>query len=209
MRACTPRFSSACPIDSHAPLLQARHERAIMPDLDDEEANRRATTTPTSQPVGGLGPNPIPPQISVPPPVLASGGLVSPELEAPRIANARHLAENQRPNNELTLAQREERLVLSEAQESARKALASPRTKLSDEDRAFVDPTTEAGQRNLRRASDPDKKLSPSTIDEARTIRSRRPRAWASRGRAQGARGYALARAVQPRVHRRSQEHQG
>jgi hypothetical protein len=138
-------------------------------DLDDE-TKRRATTTTPLPPVGGPGPNPIPPQSSVLPPVLASGGPVSPELEAARIANARHLAESQRPNNELTLAQREERLVLAEAQEAGRKALASPRTKLSDEDRAFVDPTTEEGQRNLRRASDPDKKLGASTIDEARTM---------------------------------------
>jgi hypothetical protein len=37
-------------------------------------------------------------------------------------------------------------------------------------DAAFIDTTTEEGQRNFRRASDPDKKLGAATIDEARAM---------------------------------------
>jgi hypothetical protein len=142
-----------------------------MPDLDDEEAKRRAAATTPQQPAGsGPGPITVPPQNPVVPPVLASGGAVSPELEAARIANARHLADSKRSNVELTMAQKEERIALSEAQEAGRKTLANPRTKLSGEDRAFIDPSTEEGQRNLRRASDPAKKLGTASIDEARTM---------------------------------------
>ena len=42
--------------------------------------------------------------------------------------------------------------------------------KLSAEDAAFVDRNTEEGRRNFRRASDPDKGLSASTIDEVRAM---------------------------------------
>jgi hypothetical protein len=95
---------------------------------------------------------------------------MSSELEAARIANARHLAESQRPNNELTMAQRSERGALAEALDASREKLADPAARFSPEDRAFTDESTAEGQRNLRRASDPDKGLGSSSIDEARTM---------------------------------------
>lgn len=140
-----------------------------MPELSDEEKRRTAATTPV--PAGGpRGPVTTPPDNPVVPPVLASGGEVSPEVEAARIANARHLAEGQRPNNELTMAQREERAKLADALAASRETLADPKARISSEDRGFVDESTETGQRNLRRASDPDKGLGSSTIDEARAM---------------------------------------
>jgi hypothetical protein len=90
---------------------------------------------------------------------------VSPELQAARVANARYLAERTRSNLELTPAQRAERLALAEAQRKAEGVARNPASNLSPSDRAFVNPDTEEGQRNLRRAADPTRRSArpPST----------------------------------------------
>lgn len=95
---------------------------------------------------------------------------VSPALQAARVANALHMAEGTRSNLTRTPAQRAEWPALVNAQKAAEATARDPKSRLSPADRAFVNPDTEEGQRNLRRAADPDQGLRPNTIDEARTM---------------------------------------
>lgn len=132
--------------------------------------------TPVSEPQQGVppvtDPTAVPPQTNVlpTPPVTASAN-PTPEAKAERAATGAPFADGSVPPNLLlTQQQRAEKVALDAAFAKSQAALASGKARLSDEDKAFVDPSTPEGERNLRRASDPDRALDRVTVDEARTM---------------------------------------